>query len=97
MREVLGDRQRREDPRVLERPAKPHSRARVGRQRRDVEAAEDHPPLRRRDKARQHVKERRLSRAVRADEAEDLPGLHVHVDVVDGPDAAEGDGDAARL
>src|SRR6266545_6067889 len=61
-----------------------------------VDAVEDHPSPRERDKARDGVHERRLARAVRADQAHDLTALEGQVDAVDGPDAFEVDADPLR-
>ncbi len=47
------------------------------------------------DKARDGVDEGRLAGAVGADQADQLAGLDVEVDVDDGVHATEGDGDAA--
>ena len=48
-------------------------------------------------RARQRVHQRRLAGAVAADEADDLAGVEVDADAVDGVDAAEGHADVAQL
>ena len=48
-------------------------------------------------RARERAHQRRLAGAVAADEADDLAGVEVDDDVVDGMDAAERDADVAHL
>ena len=47
--------------------------------------------------ARQHVHQRRLAGAVAADQGDDLAGVQVDGDAVDGVDAAERHADVAQL
>ncbi len=96
-RQRLGDGQRREQPRVLERacqaPARPACRALVG----DVDAVEEDLPCGRGEEARAQVEGRGLAGAVAADDPEDLARSHGEVDAVDGPDAAERTTEATDL
>ena len=55
----------------------------------DVVAGDARRPARRRQQSDQHPDRRRLSRAVRAEEAENLAGADVERDVVDGGEVAE--------
>jgi hypothetical protein len=52
---------------------------------------DDHLPGGQRDEARDRVQERRLARAVGADQAGDLPLLELEIDAVDGPNPLEVD------
>ena len=47
--------------------------------------------------AREHLDQRRLSGAVVAEQADHLAWKEIEACMVDGPDAAEGDGDVAHL
>ncbi len=64
---------------------------------RDVAAAERHAPGRDRHFAGDGVEERRLARAVRADDGAALTGRHGQRDVVHGAQRAEGDSHAVEL
>ncbi len=78
-----------EEADVLERPPDAELRDPVGRLVRDVVAVELDHARRRLVDAREHVEERRLARAVRADQADDRLARDDEVDVVDGDEAAE--------
>jgi hypothetical protein len=56
---------------------------------RDVTSFELHTPGRRQVEAREDVDERRLPRAVRTDQADDLVAVQLERDVVESPDALE--------
>ena len=94
-RDRVLDGQRREQPRVLERPARGRARrggrGRVGH----VGAAEHDRAGVGLQEARDQVEQRGLTRAVGADDPEDLALAQVEGDVVDRGDAAEGAGEAA--
>ena len=79
--QVVARGEERVERRLLQRGADraPHLRALA----RDVEAADRGRARGRRQQRRQHVDGRRLARAVRAEEAVDLAGRHVQVDLVD--------------
>ena len=78
-----------EEPDVLERAAHAALRDRMRRLAGDVLAREDDLPRRGLVDAGEHVEERRLPRAVRADEADDRALGDGEVDVVHGGQAAE--------
>src|SRR5207244_3512450 len=79
----------REEADVLERAADARLRDRVGRLGRDVDSVEDDRPGGRLVDAGQHVEERRLPRAVRADQADDRALRDREVEVVDREETAE--------
>ena len=79
----------REEADVLERAADPELRDRVRRLRRHVVPVEDDLAGGRLVHAREHVEERRLARAVRADQAHDRPVGDREVQIVDGDEPAE--------
>ena len=87
--DVLERRHLLEQPDVLERPPDAALGRRVGRHAGDVLVLEDDRARRRLVDARDHVEERRLAGAVRADQADDRAPLDREVDVVDGDEAAE--------
>jgi hypothetical protein len=64
---------------------------------RDLVTVDDDLAAVRRMGSRERADERGLARAVPADEPDDLPGIKVDADVVDGVDAAERDPDVAHL
>src|SRR3989442_14570 len=70
--DVLEDRELAERPRDLERPRDPPMADRVGREAGDLLAAEPDGARRARERPRDAVEGRGLSRAVRPDEPEDL-------------------------
>src|SRR2546428_754508 len=72
--DVLEDRELAERPRDLERPRDPPMADRVGREAGDLLAAEPHGARRARERPRDAVEGRGLSRAVRPGEPEDLAG-----------------------
>ena len=86
--EVLAHGEVVEELQRLPGPTEAETGAPVGGQARDLPAVEMDAPARR-DEARDAVDERRLARAVRADEADEPAGLDDEVDLVDGPQAAE--------
>src|SRR5439155_1677291 len=88
--------QRREEGEVLERPPDAELRDPMGRQPEDRTAVEADITLVGRGEAAQAVEERRLAGAVRADEADDLPRVHVEGDGVEREDAAEADGEVTN-
>src|SRR4029450_10484676 len=65
-------------------PPPPVPRAPLGAPPDDVVAGDASRPFRRREKRDEHVHRRRLARAVRAEEAVDLPWRDAEVDPVDG-------------
>ena len=87
--DVLERRHLREEADVLERPADAEVRDRVRRLPRYVGAVEDDRASRRLVDAGEHVEERRLTCAVRPNEADDPALGDDEVDVVDGDEAAE--------
>jgi hypothetical protein len=78
-----------EQPDVLERARHPEMRDRVRRKAPDRLPVEDHLARSRLVDAGEHVEERRLARAVRADQADDRATRDREVDVVHGDEAAE--------
>ena len=78
-----------EEPDVLEGAADPALGDRVRRLPRQVLTGEDDLPLRRLVHAGDHVEERRLAGAVRADQADDRALRDHEVDVRHGDEAAE--------
>src|SRR5581483_761747 len=86
---VLERRHVLEQADVLEGAADAALRERVRRPPRHVLAGEEDGARRRLVDAGQHVEERRLARAVRADQADDRAGGDAEVDVVDRDEAAE--------
>src|SRR5437773_1758038 len=94
--DVLEHGQRREEGEVLERPPDAELRDPMGRQPEDRTAVEADITLVGRGEAAQAVEERRLAGAVRADEADDLPRVHVEGDGVEREDAAEADGEVTN-
>ena len=84
-----SDGHRAEEPDVLERAADAERRDLVLREPGDVAPVEDDLARRRRVGAGEHVEERRLAGAVRADQARDRAAREPEVDVGDGDEAAE--------
>src|SRR5581483_4214493 len=78
-----------EEPDVLKRAADAALGEDVRRPVREILVREDDSARRRLVDAGEHVEERRLSGAVRADEADDRPLWHDEVDIVDRDEAAE--------
>jgi hypothetical protein len=78
-----------EQPDVLERPADPESRDRVGRHVHHLGPVEDDRPRRRLVDAGELVEERRLPGAVRPDQRHDRPARDREVDVVGRDQAPE--------
>src|SRR5207247_10648782 len=70
--EVLPDGEAAEEADALERPADARGQDAVGRPPRDIPIAEPHASACRREDARNHVDNRALPGAVRADESQDL-------------------------
>jgi hypothetical protein len=87
--DVLERRHLLEEADVLERPSDPELGDRVRRLPADVDAVEHDLAGRLPVDAGEHVEERRLPRAVRADQAHDRAGRNREVDVVDGDETAE--------
>ena len=85
--EVVVDRQRREQPHVLERPADTARDALVRQQRHDLFPLQQDAAGGRLDQAADRVEKRRLPGAVRPDQADDLTlvGFDVDVGVRDEP------------
>ena len=93
-RHELARRQVRVDVRVLGQKADArHRRRATGRARR----GSSHRPARRRDEPHQHLDRRRLARAVRPEEAEDLPARHLEANAAHGLDAPARERLAERL
>src|ERR1051325_1941827 len=87
--QVLAHRQLREHLQQLEGAADPEAVELAGPHAGDAAAVDAHLPRRRRELAEDAVEQRRLSRAVRPDQAEDLALAHVEGDAVDRAYAAE--------
>jgi len=86
---VLETRHGRKQADVLERPPHAHLRHSVRRQADDLVAVEQHLAARRGVDARQHVEERRLPRAVGADQTDDTALRHREIDVRAGHEPTE--------
>ena len=93
----LGDRERREQQRVLERATERAVGSLVRRPFGDVDARAAGCARVDLEEPGDAVHQRGLAGAVVADEPEDLPALELEVDVVDGGDAAEALDDAGAL
>ena len=96
-RHVVEDRQAREGPHELERPRHAEPANLVGRPAGQVHLAEADPPAVGPHEAGKDAEERRLARAVRADEADDLPRRDDEVDAGQGGESAEPLHDPPRL
>ncbi len=81
--DVLGDRELAEDRRLLRQIRQPEAGAGMDRQPREIASVELDPAAVRRDQPDDHVEARRLARAVRAEQADDLAARHVQRHVVD--------------
>src|SRR5688500_12772993 len=87
--QVLGHRERREDPSVLERAAEAVTSPAVGGPRRHVLPAEDDPAVVGLEETGHEVEDGGLAGAVRSDQTEDLAWRELEGHVVDGADATE--------
>src|SRR5262245_3924856 len=73
-----------EEPDVLKGPRHPSGHDLVGRPPGDFPSVEAHAPRVRPDHASDQVEQRRLARPVRPDDADELPGVDVEVDIGSG-------------
>src|SRR2546429_3210307 len=87
--EILLDGELAEDRRLLREVADAHAAALVHGQTRDLFSLEEDPAAVGRQEAHHHVERRRLARAVRAQQADDLSALDVERHVVDDLPALE--------
>ena len=87
--DVLEDRELREQADVLERARDAALRDLIRLEADDALALEGDAARRRLIDARQHVEGRRLARAVRPDEADELAAVQMDVEIRDGLKAAE--------
>jgi hypothetical protein len=95
--EVRPDRGATDQSDVLEGPGHAGRRPPVGGKVRDVDAPEPHPPGFGPAEPADDVEQRRLARAVRTDDPDDLQFADLDGDVVQRPDAAESDRTAVDL
>ena len=89
--EILADGQVGEDPPPLRHLRDPARHAAIRALRRDVRALEPDPAGARLEQTAHGAQERRLPRAVRADQRDDLARLHLEVDRAQREDRAVGD------
>ena len=95
--DVVFDRQLAKDRRLLRKVADSPPRPLVHRHRRDVDAVQHDAPGERLDEADDHVERRRLPRAIRAQQSNNLPLLQSQGHVVDDAPPAIGLDEPMRL